>query len=98
MGKEDQSSFAIFTTRLQNSLKKLKFWVIESKFPDCLSDTHKVCNSIEAYIRFTEEIPITAQLEHPNIIPIYEMGVDDNNSIYYTMKLIASSCIAVNAL
>lgn len=48
----------------------------------------KECDSIEAYIRFTEEIQITAQLEHPNIIPIYEMGVDENNRIYYTMKLI----------
>ena len=49
---------------------------------------HKECNSIEAYVRFTEEVQITAQLEHPNIIPIYEMGVDDKNRIFYTMKLI----------
>jgi serine/threonine protein kinase len=53
-----------------------------------LKTLHKDCNSKEAYIRFTEEVQITAQLEHPNILPVYEMGVDKNEQIFYTMKLI----------
>ncbi|MCM8528862.1 MAG: serine/threonine protein kinase, partial [Lentisphaeraceae bacterium] len=42
----------------------------------------------EAIIRFTEEAQITAQLEHPNIIPVYEMGLDSDNAPFYTMKYV----------
>ncbi|MCM8528863.1 MAG: protein kinase [Lentisphaeraceae bacterium] len=42
----------------------------------------------ESIIRFTEEAQITAQLEHPNIVPVYEMGLDDKNRLFYTMKLV----------
>ena len=38
---------------------------------------------------FIEESRITAQLEHPNIVPIHEIGVIEGSSLpYYTMKLI----------
>jgi len=38
--------------------------------------------------RFLREAKITAQLEHPNIIPVYELGRRDTGNFYYTMKLI----------
>src|SRR5207253_859121 len=30
----------------------------------------------------------TGQLEHPNIVPMYELGVDEQGRVFYTMKLI----------
>ena len=42
----------------------------------------------EAVIRFTEEAQITAQLEHPNIIPVYEMGLDSEDAPFYSMKYV----------
>jgi len=42
----------------------------------------------ESIVRFTEEAQITAQLEHPNIVPVYEMGLDENDQLFYTMKMI----------
>ena len=42
----------------------------------------------ESIIRFTEEAQITAQLEHPNIVPVYEMGMNDKNRLFYTMKMV----------
>ena len=42
----------------------------------------------EAVIRFSEEAQITAQLEHPNIIPVYEMGIDENKAPFYSMKYV----------
>lgn len=39
-------------------------------------------------VRFLREARITAQLEHPSIVPIYEMGQRADGTLYYTMKLI----------
>jgi CRP-like cAMP-binding protein/tRNA A-37 threonylcarbamoyl transferase component Bud32 len=39
-------------------------------------------------IRFTEEARITGQLEHPNIVPIYEYGRDRQNQRFLCMKLV----------
>lgn len=38
--------------------------------------------------RFLEEAQITGQLEHPNVVPVYEIGVDDESRAYFTMKLV----------
>jgi serine/threonine protein kinase len=45
-------------------------------------------NMPEDVARFVEEAQVTAQLEHPNIIPIYELNVNELDKPYYTMKLI----------
>jgi serine/threonine protein kinase len=39
-------------------------------------------------LRFIEEAQITGQLDHPNIVPIYELGVDEQDQLFYTMKLV----------
>jgi serine/threonine protein kinase len=39
-------------------------------------------------LRFIIEAQITAQLQHPGIVPVYELSVDANNDVYYTMKLV----------
>lgn len=38
--------------------------------------------------RFLEEAQITGQLEHPNIVPVHEVGIDEESKIYFTMKLV----------
>jgi serine/threonine-protein kinase len=39
-------------------------------------------------VRFTEEARITGQLEHPNIVPVYEYGVDRGGQRFLCMKLV----------
>jgi serine/threonine protein kinase len=39
-------------------------------------------------LRFIEEAQITSQLEHPNIVPVHELGVDEHDQVFYTMKLV----------
>ena len=36
--------------------------------------------------RFVREARATSQLEHPNIIPVHELGCMDKHGVYYTMK------------
>lgn len=38
--------------------------------------------------RFLYEARITGQLEHPGIVPIYELGRRADGSLYYTMRLV----------
>ncbi|MEE3370023.1 MAG: serine/threonine-protein kinase [Planctomycetota bacterium] len=43
----------------------------------------------ETILRFRREAQINSQLEHPNIVPIYQAGNnDEDNQPYYTMKFI----------
>ncbi len=38
--------------------------------------------------RFVREALVLARLEHPNIVPIHEMGRNAQGQLYYTMKLV----------
>lgn len=38
--------------------------------------------------RFITEAKVTAQLEHPNIVPVYELSVDEHDQVFYTMKFV----------
>ena len=37
---------------------------------------------------FAREAMITAQLDHPNIVPVHDVGCDVNDRLYFTMKLV----------
>ena len=36
--------------------------------------------------RFVAEAQITSQLEHPNIVPVYDMGATSTGEVYFVMK------------
>ncbi len=38
--------------------------------------------------RFLEEAQVTAQLEHPAIVPVHELGLDEEGRVYFTMQLV----------
>ncbi len=38
--------------------------------------------------RFVEEAQITGQLEHPNIVPIHELGIDAKKRLFFSMKMV----------
>ncbi|MCL4731206.1 MAG: serine/threonine protein kinase, partial [Planctomycetes bacterium] len=44
--------------------------------------------------RFLREAKITGQLEHPNIVPVYEIGKHSDNSVYYTMRFVRGMTLA----
>jgi serine/threonine protein kinase len=38
--------------------------------------------------RLVAEARITSQLDHPNVIPVHELGVSDRGALFFTMKLV----------
>jgi serine/threonine protein kinase len=44
--------------------------------------------SRENVLRFIDEAQLTGQLEHPNIVPVYELGLDEQGETFYTMKFV----------
>ena len=51
-----------------------------------MSTPHGV--SRDRVLRFIEEAQVTGQLEHPSIVPVHELGIDEENKPFYTMKLV----------
>jgi serine/threonine protein kinase len=45
-------------------------------------------------LRFMEEAQITGQLEHPNIVPIHELGIDGQKRLYFSMKMVSGRSLA----
>jgi len=43
--------------------------------------------------RFLREARVTAQLQHPNTVPVYELGLDSNGHLYFTMKKITGQTL-----
>lgn len=48
----------------------------------------KALNNPRIVERFLEEAQITGQLEHPGIVPIYDVGYQENGTPFYAMKLL----------
>jgi serine/threonine protein kinase len=41
-----------------------------------------------ALARFVDEVRIVGKLEHPNIVPIHDVGVDENGEYFFVMKYV----------
>ncbi|MFT3764254.1 MAG: serine/threonine protein kinase [Minicystis sp.] len=54
----------------------------------------EVAGHPEALDRFLSEMQITAQLEHPNIVPVYALDVRADGSLGYAMKLVQGRDLA----
>ena len=44
--------------------------------------------SPEMAARFRREALVLGRLAHPNIVPVYDVGTDDEGQLFYTMKLV----------
>ena len=47
-----------------------------------------------ARARFLREARVTAALEHPNIVPIHELGERPDGTLYYTMRRVQGQTLA----
>lgn len=49
--------------------------------------------SKENVLRFVDEAQLTGQLQHPNIIPVYELALDEYGEVFYTMKYVKGTTL-----
>src|SRR5262249_5000441 len=52
------------------------------------------CDRPDARRRFLEEARIGSRLQHPAIVPVYELGAFDDHRPYFTMKLVQGHTLA----
>jgi eukaryotic-like serine/threonine-protein kinase len=43
--------------------------------------------------RFIREARITGELQHPSIVPLHELNVDEKGELFYTMKLVRGATL-----
>ena len=48
----------------------------------------KIAQSVHGLTNFVDEAKLSGQLEHPNILPVYDFGVDQNNTCFFDMQLV----------
>ncbi len=58
--------------------------------PGSTGTSHKTA----AGARFLREARITARLQHPNIVPVHEIGARDDGRLYYTMRYVRGGTLA----
>ncbi|MCB9932335.1 MAG: protein kinase [Planctomycetes bacterium] len=62
--------------------------------PQAGRGTSHVSDTPELVERFLREAKVTGQLEHPNIVPVYEIAAREDGSVFYTMKLVRGRTMA----
>jgi serine/threonine protein kinase len=45
-------------------------------------------------LNFIREAQVTSQLQHPNILPIYELSLDDEKQLFYTTRFMSGDTLA----
>jgi eukaryotic-like serine/threonine-protein kinase len=56
--------------------------------------SRQISRSAESRRRFLNEARITARLEHPGIVPVYDISNTDEEAAYYAMKLVRGKTLA----
>jgi serine/threonine protein kinase len=54
---------------------------------------HPEMRSPGVLARFAEEVRTIGSLEHPNIVPIHDVGVEENGDYYFVMKYVAGETL-----
>jgi eukaryotic-like serine/threonine-protein kinase len=59
-------------------------WIGREVAMKVLLPEHRLDSQLRA--RFLREACVQGQLEHPSIVPVYDLGVDETGAMYFTMK------------
>ncbi|MET0789981.1 MAG: serine/threonine-protein kinase, partial [Polyangiaceae bacterium] len=57
-------------------------------------DSASGSRALQTISRFLREARVTGALEHPNIVPVYELGQRADGTLYYTMRIVPGRTLA----
>jgi len=77
---------AILRVRDEDLRRDLAMKVVLTRNPGKVGSTPA---EVKMLGRFLEEAQVTGQLDHPGIVPVHELGLDDQGRIFFTMRLVA---------
>lgn len=55
---------------------------------------HEVLNNLLTRARFKRELKLVASLEHPAIVPVYDVGGDEENQPYFVMRYMSGGSLS----
>ena len=61
--------------------------VVPGSAPSAASEDERADHE-KRLVRFIDEARITGQLDHPGIVPVYEIGLDESGAVFFTMPLV----------
>jgi len=67
---------------------------IKELLPERASSSSGSGSSTAFIDRFLREARVTGQLEHPHIVPVYELGRHADGTLYYAMKVVRGKTLA----
>ena len=59
-----------------------------------VSEGSLASGGLQTLSRFLREARVTGALEHPNIVPVYELGQRSDGTLYYTMRVVPGRTLA----
>jgi serine/threonine-protein kinase len=62
--------------------------------PVALKKLHEDMRGARSLARFLREARVQGQLEHPSIVPVYDLGSDEHGRPYFTMKRVRGQTLA----
>jgi serine/threonine protein kinase/Flp pilus assembly protein TadD len=85
---------AILRVYDQDLRRHLAMKVVRGEGPDKGSSAPLSSVAPKVLGRFLEEAQVTAQLDHPGIVPVHELGLDAEQRVYFTMKYVKGEDLA----
>jgi len=79
------SVLRVFDDSLERSLAMK---VIRDDLSAFKTDESRIRRGPQLVRRFVEEARITAQLDHPGVVPVHDFGLDADGQLFFTMKLV----------
>ncbi|MCZ7644714.1 MAG: protein kinase [Planctomycetota bacterium] len=73
----------VYRARQVNLARDVALKIIRTRFP-----------GEDEAVRFVAEAQVTGQIEHPNIVPVHEVGADEENRPYFVMKLVRGKALS----
>jgi serine/threonine protein kinase/formylglycine-generating enzyme required for sulfatase activity len=84
----------VLRVRASDLNRRIAMKVLSRRDPRVGLSSEELDDDPRRFTRFIEEAQITAQLDHPGVVPVHDIGLDAEGRLYFTMKLVDGRTLA----